>query len=333
MNKRSELLGKVDSIKPDLIGISEVWMKECFMLQGYHPAFRKDRAEGHQGGGVMLLIRDHLQVTECVELNSLPFAESVWCHVNLSRSRRLLVGICYRSPNSTNENNHSMLEMLRAMQGVRADGILLMGDFNFPSINWEEGTVNDTDISEAAKFFETTQDLFLYQHVKFPTRFRDGQSPSCLDLVFSDQEHVIDDIEGGEPLGKSDHITVTWRYMYEESPAERGNGTNQSHKYNYKKGRYAAMSNALKSVDWSCLETMNVEESWEYIKEVINECTQIYIPLIGVRKKNRAAPWWSSELTRAVKRKYKAWQSYALSRSPHDFHIYANQRNQTTATI
>ena len=41
MNKRSELLGKVDSIKPDLIGISEVWMKECFMLQGYHPAFKK----------------------------------------------------------------------------------------------------------------------------------------------------------------------------------------------------------------------------------------------------------------------------------------------------
>ena len=61
-----------------------------------------------------------------------------------------------------------MLEMLRAAQGVRADEILLMGDFNFPSINWEEGTVNDTETSEAAKFFETTQDLFFVPACKIP---------------------------------------------------------------------------------------------------------------------------------------------------------------------
>lgn len=333
MNKRNELQGKIDTKKPDLIGITEVWMKETYMLQGYHPAFRKDRPDGHQGGGVMLFVRDHLQVTECTELNSQPLSEAVWCYINMSSSRRILVGICYRSPSCTSDDNHNMLEMLRSTQSIRADGLLLMGDFNFASINWDSGIVNDSESSEAVKFFEAMQDLFLYQHVKFPTRFRDGQIPSCLDLIFTDQEYVIDDIVGGEPLGKSDHITITWNYMFDEGLVDTKKQTARPYQYNYKKGEYTAMNHALTTIDWAGLETMSVEEAWKYIKEVINKFIRIYIPVVGTKKKHHTAPWWSNELTNAVKRKYQAWQRYARTQSPNDYSLYTHQRNRTTAAI
>ena len=215
-------------------------MKESYILQGYHPAFRKDRADGISGGGVMLLVRDNLQVTECVELNFSPFAEAVMCFVNVSKSKRLLVGTCYRSPNSTQKNNSNMIEMLMKTHSIRADGLLIMGDFNYASIDWEEGVVNDAETSEAAKFFDATQDLFLYQHVLFPTRFREGYNPLLLDLIFSNEQHAVDDLLEGEPLGKSDHVSITWTYVYEDGTPERGPGPSLPHKYNYRKGRFVA---------------------------------------------------------------------------------------------
>ena len=42
-NKRSELLVRIDEIKPDIIGITEVWQKEDIVIPGYHQAMRKDR--------------------------------------------------------------------------------------------------------------------------------------------------------------------------------------------------------------------------------------------------------------------------------------------------
>ena len=68
--------------------------------------------------------------------------------------------------------------------------------------------------SDSHFFFETIQDTLLYQYVNFPTRFRDGQCPSSLDLVFTNEEHMIDDLFGGHPLGKSDHIILTWKFVY-----------------------------------------------------------------------------------------------------------------------
>ena len=309
-------------------------MKESYILQGYHPAFRKDRADGISGGGVMLLVRDNLQVTECVELNSSPFAEAVWCFVNVSKSKRLLVGTCYRSPNSTQENNSNMIEMLMKTRSIRADGLLIMGDFNYASIDWEEGVVNDAETSEAAKFFDATQDLFLYQHVLFPTRFREGYNPSLLDLIFSNEQHAVDDLLEGEPLGKSDHVSITWTYVYEDGTPERGPGPSLPHKYNYRKGRFVAMGHSLSLVDWSSLKEMSVEEAWLFFKETVTEHMKIHIPQIKPAKKTtKAAPWWSSELTKEVKRKYKAWQDYSRSRSAEDFRSYANQRNKTTAKL
>ena len=42
-NKHSELQGRIDSVKPDIIGITEVWEKEEYVVQGYHQACRKYR--------------------------------------------------------------------------------------------------------------------------------------------------------------------------------------------------------------------------------------------------------------------------------------------------
>ena len=59
--------------------------------------------------------------------------------------------------------------MLKQLQAVEATNMLLMGDFNFPNSEWENGYVEDSNESKAAMFFDAMQGAFLYQHVTAKT--------------------------------------------------------------------------------------------------------------------------------------------------------------------
>ena len=56
----------------------------------------------------------------------------------------------------------------------------------------------------AFKFIECLRDNFLFQHVHSNTRHIFGQEPSCLDLVLSDKEELIENLKIGDKL-----VTIT----------------------------------------------------------------------------------------------------------------------------
>ena len=53
---------------------------------------------------------------------------------------------------------------------------------------------------------DVVDDLFLFQHVCQPTCFRLNESPSLLDLIFTNESDMIDNLLYLPPLGNSDHI-------------------------------------------------------------------------------------------------------------------------------
>ena len=60
--------------------------------------------------------------------------------------------------------------------------ILVCGDFNFKEIDGENEFLGGNH-QRISVFMETIQDLFLKQHVTEPTRYRNGEEPSLLDLI------------------------------------------------------------------------------------------------------------------------------------------------------
>ena len=88
-----------------------------------------------------------------------------------------------------------------------------MGDFNYPEIDYNVGTVASGACDSSNLFFSTKQELFLFQHVAEATRVRQHQTPSTLDYVFTDEEGLIDVIRYEAPLGKSDHVVLTWNLL------------------------------------------------------------------------------------------------------------------------
>ena len=68
--------------------------------------------------------------------------------------------------------------------------------------------MSGSETHPAFKFIECLRDNFLFQHVHSNTRHRFGQEPSCLDLVLSDKEELIENLKISDKLGASDHNSI-----------------------------------------------------------------------------------------------------------------------------
>lgn len=60
---------------------------------------------------------------------------TIWSMVNLKNGDVLLVGVVYRSPSSSDEQNSQLIQTITEMVQRRPSHLLIMGDFNFPGIN------------------------------------------------------------------------------------------------------------------------------------------------------------------------------------------------------
>ena len=99
------------------------------------------------------------------------------------------VGIIYRGPNISEENNSKMLKLLAlAKQQAKIIHLLMMGDFNMPEIDYNDYSVAGSDFSFPMQFFYLSQDWFLIQHMFEVNRFRGDQTPAKLDYVFTNEK-------------------------------------------------------------------------------------------------------------------------------------------------
>ena len=102
-------------------------------------------------------------------------------------------------------------------------------------IDWSlcESSENREHISSV--FLEGIKDCFLFQDVREPTRFIEGQIPSILDLILTNKENMVEKIDYPPSLGKSDHVVLSFNF------------------------------NSV----WSVVQNFFLVESWKYFAELI----------------------------------------------------------------
>ena len=159
---------------------------------------RKDRKQ-RVGGGVLFYIHKSLQYSICDNLNADTYEDAVWCQVSVNQSTTILLGINYRSPSSSAENNAKLISMLQRISAVKSSYKIIAGDFSYPSIDWD--SLIYPQIYDA--FVETILDLHLTQIVLKNTR-----EDAILDLIFSSDSKVFLNVDIIEPLGSSDHNMI-----------------------------------------------------------------------------------------------------------------------------
>ena len=151
-----ELRERIAVQKPDIIAVVETWaypeIRDAELaLEGFI-MYQVDRRQQH-GGGVILFVRDTLVSKSVDMLNSDNYEDCVWCTVNTCNIK-LLIGVCYRSPASTEENNAKLLKLLdRAVNSRWGNRVMILGDFNFRDIDYNRHLVNTGSNTDASNFF------------------------------------------------------------------------------------------------------------------------------------------------------------------------------------
>ena len=169
----------------------------------------------------------------------------MWCRVKLKNRDTLLFGCIYRSPDSTEANFQHLKTLMSSCRDTHYTHKLLMGDFNFKEINWCEMTtsVNETHIS--SQFLECVRDTYFFQHILNPTRYREGNESSVLDLILTNEEEMVTNIKYLPGLGKSDHLVIDFSLIcYTEQEKKCS-----TEKRNFFKGDYDRIRDQLSRID------------------------------------------------------------------------------------
>ena len=87
-----------------------------------------------------------------------------------------------------------------------------MGDFNLREINWSLGETSVAEEHIATLFLESIRDSYLFQHVRELTRYRNDNIPSVLDLVLSNEQHMVEKIKYLPGLRSSDHVLLDFDF-------------------------------------------------------------------------------------------------------------------------
>ena len=135
-------------------------------MAGYD-LFRKDRPCNLRGGGVLLYVARSLGAIEYATETKFP--EQVWYKIPGKGVADIFIGVFCRTLTESvfGSGLHQLTkDVLDEMSGKH---ILLMGDFNYGGINWDQGQAGHACSTEGVLFLECVENNLLTQHVVVPT--------------------------------------------------------------------------------------------------------------------------------------------------------------------
>ena len=106
------------------------------------------------------------------------------CEINLSKWDKLWFCVSYRSSNSSEYNSKKINELMRKLISLNHSHVPMVGDYNYPKIDWTSYTNEWKHEDINFEFIECVRDDYMYQHVTTSTSGRGAESHSVLDLVF-----------------------------------------------------------------------------------------------------------------------------------------------------
>ena len=336
LNKRDELTALVNVHQFDIIGITEVLPKNRnssiddveWCIPGYNKF--SENFDDYTGRGIIVYIKE--SITAVILQTNYTHVEVVQVAIPLEGRHSLLIQCIYRSPNSDKDCIDELKDILTrdTINGVKYTHRLIFGDFNLKGINWEEQESFESVTHISSLFLEYVRDSFLYQHVKDFTRYRDGQEPSILDLIFTNEEDMIQHLDYKPPIGNSDHVSLVFKFLTGSVYRKY----DKVDKRQYFKGNYPAVNDNLASVNWEKeLAQSDIEDTWGRFTDIINKEILINIPVRKSSLKTFNTPWMNNETLTSVIKKRRAWNKYAHCRNPTNWEKYKDARRDANSDV
>ena len=116
------------------------------------------------------------------------------------------------------------------------------------------------------------------------TRIRGDNAGTTLDLLFSNDDSIVENVKVESPLGKSDHACI-----YVTCDVQQLIDNSKRQVYMYEKADYNLMKQRLK-IDWAqyLTQDLNTENKWkkfiDKLNIVIEECVPVKAAKVGMNK-------------------------------------------------
>ena len=250
MNKMNEVRAVMATIDPDVFAVTEAWTNDeigddLLNIQGYELAARRDRNDTDRGRGGGILVYAKKNINLVVEDSNTEFNQCVTVNMKFAEEN-VKLHVIYRSPNSSKNNDEALAKWVKEMRGQN----VLIGDLNFPDIDWSTGSTG----SKGRDFLDATAERFMQQYVEEATH----KSGNVLDLVLCDQEDMIREVKGEGRIGKSDHDVISFTMNVSPNKTVKQRTT-----WNFKKAKFDEMRRQMKGMDWrEILGENEINEMW-----------------------------------------------------------------------
>lgn len=302
LNKLNTFRLYVSHYKPLFIAITESWTPETIpdsvlQVPGYN-LFRKDR-KNQKGGGILLYVTNCVKCICNEKLTYDVYDESLWCNLWINSDISLLVGVVYRPPQSNLSKNHQLFNLLNKLSCDKSSYKLIVGDFNFPSINW-----NTFQFSPCCdEFMDVVLDLNLSQHVLQPTR-----NDAILDLVFSSDPNIVSNVDILEPLCTSDHNMVLCELCLQVSSIK----PSLRKSYCFQKADWCYFSELFALTDCDKIfANGSVDEVWHEFALSLSQIVDLAVPVKNQFSRRNGVPLWeTSKVQKLRKVRNKAERTY-----------------------
>lgn len=308
----------IDSCGSSIIALTETWLNNTIpdnvvlVCDSVFNLFRCDRGD-RRGGGVLLAIKKEItavliDVTSCIE--------SVWVRLKCGPTDAI-IGVIYRPPNmSTSFSSELCLVLSELTVRFPSSSLLILGDFNFPVINWSSLTAPGSD-PEAQAFLQCCLDFSLQQLISEPTR-RSATSANVLDLILTNNPYICSNIAHLE--GLSDHSIITGNVNF--VPHRKSTRTKQIRCYN--RANFGEINAELAVFAEHFLHDFrkrSVEANWNLFSKKLAALVDKYIPIISIPCTN-TAPWFNSHLRRLNNKKKRLYRQADLNRQSDSWQRY-----------
>ncbi|MCP4460445.1 MAG: hypothetical protein GY816_20850 [Cytophagales bacterium] len=202
--KLLELQSKIYKDKPHVVILTETWLSKEhldneILPDGFYKVYRRDRSKRshppdpdnpskfrRKGGGVLVAVRTDIEIENSkVDVSSK--AEMISVSLKAGNTN-YCVSACYRVGTLGKQN---LAEIDRHLRNVvsqkKFKAHFVIGDFNFPEINWSESQ-STTELGR--NFIDLFNDLGLTQLIQQATH----EKGKTLDLLFSNSVAAVSDI-------------------------------------------------------------------------------------------------------------------------------------------
>lgn len=300
---------------PACILITESWLSDnipdsVIRIPGYG-IYRSDR-RGKRGGGACIYVR-----SSCFpgyKITHLDYVvhglESLWLQF-VRGSFSFTLATVYRTSDSSRASDEALIDLIEYL-GVRHNNLVIAGDFNFSSINWQSLSTSDSTTS-GAQFFNMVANSNLTQLIKEPTRFRQGQRPTLDDLLITNDDDLIAGIEMFPPIGCSDHVLFSFRIQ------TLCDGTPRNVRSTITRINYELLLPVLSNNSWQMLfGATSVENKWQIfcddVRRSVQACSVSYS-----RRMNPRKPYLTQDFLARSRIKRSLWRRYKVTGSVDDY--------------